>query len=276
MLRMDISTLRRSELRNLLAAARARGQDSLAEQLEAELAGRRDERPVAAETRTWDVEDEVLPMDIPTDDEFGLDMPIAARPARRRRPSAVTAATVAGIVVLGGGLAWSLSGAPGLPRGEDAPVAEPVAAAPTPRAMVARAAPDAAPPAPVEVPVASPPPAPPTESASPEPAPPEPAPKVVAKAEPVRERPTRLDPCARPPSPADRALCGDLALNLLDHEMREAYGRAMEAGADPIALRDSQSAWRRARDPISDPGALAALYDRRIQELKAAAGPRPE
>ena len=75
----------------------------------------------------------------------------------------------------------------------------------------------------------------------------------------------------RPFSPADRALCGDLALNLLDHEMRDAYGRAMEAGADPIALRESQAAWRRARDPLSDSSALASLYDRRIRELRAAA-----
>ena len=83
----------------------------------------------------------------------------------------------------------------------------------------------------------------------------------------------RLDPCATPPSPADRLLCNDLALNLLDHEMRAAYGRAMEAGADPVALRESQSAWRRSRDPTADARALAGLYDRRIRELEAAAAP---
>ena len=88
-------------------------------------------------------------------------------------------------------------------------------------------------------------------------------------------RPTRLDPCATPPTPADGLLCRDLALNLLDHEMREAYGRAIIAGADPITLRDSQADWRRTRDPIADPRALADVYDRRIRELEAEAEPPP-
>jgi uncharacterized protein YecT (DUF1311 family) len=100
---------------------------------------------------------------------------------------------------------------------------------------------------------------------------PEARPMALAKA-PVRQiAQTRLDPCATPPTPADRALCNDLALNLLSHEMRDAYGRALSAGADPEAIRESQAAWRRTRDPVSDPRALAEIYDRRIRELKAAA-----
>jgi len=98
---------------------------------------------------------------------------------------------------------------------------------------------------------------------------------VDAKAEPARDRPSRLDPCATPPSPADRLLCSDLALSLLDHEMRDAYRHAVEAGADPVALRESQAEWRRARDPVADARTLAGLYDTRIRELNAAALPSP-
>jgi hypothetical protein len=251
MLRMDISSLRRSELRNLLANARARGQDGLADEIEAQLARADNHAVVPSEIRTWAVPaDEVLPMD--PEPGLALDLGIADRPAPRRRPVGLFAALAAGLVVLGSGLAWSLNGEPGLPRAEAPVPAAAPKAPPAPRAMALRVAP---------TPVVAEAEAPPAK----------PEPTVVAVAEPVRERPTRLDPCARPPSPADRLLCGDLALNLLDHEMRDAYGRAMEAGADPLALRESQTAWRRTRDPIGDPRALAEVYDRRIRDLKAAA-----
>ncbi|HEY0649834.1 hypothetical protein [Phenylobacterium sp.] len=260
MLRIDVSSLRLSEVRSLLASARARGQDALAEQLEAELTARASGR---APLRQPDPEppfenDDVLPIDVgPPLEDFTFELSQPTRAPARRKP--IIGLVLAGVVTAGAAVAWVLSGAPGLPGG-DSPAAVPTAATapppPVPRAMTVRA--DIAPPA--ETP-------PPVEP------PAEPAPRTVAEAEPAP--PSRLDPCATPPSPADRLLCRDLALNLLEHEMREAYGRAIIAGADPITLRESQADWRRTRDPIADPRALAAAYDRRIRELEAAAAPPP-
>jgi len=258
MLRIDVSSLRLSELRSLLASARARGNDALAEQLEAELAARASGR---APLREPDPEppfenDDVLPIDVGPPLAFEFELSPRDRAAARRWPMVGLVAT--GIVTAGAALAWGLSGAPRLPRG-DAPTATPAAAtapSPAPRAMTVRAEP-----------ISSPPVTPPVAPAA------APTPQVVAEAEPAK--PSRLDPCATPPSPADRLLCRDLALNLLDHEMREAYGRAIIAGADPITLRESQAEWRRARDPIADPRALAEVYDQRIRELEAEAEPAP-
>jgi hypothetical protein len=266
MLRIDVSSLRPSEVRSLLANARARGNVALAEQLEAELAARAAGRSQAAQPiEEPDPEppfenDDVLPIEVgPPSLDFAFERAARERGRPRRWPLGLIAA---GAVAAGGAAAWTLAGAPGLPLDKArpaTPVAARVAAPPAPRAMTLRAA-VAPSPAPDPVsPVMTPPP-----------------PEVGAAAvEAPRARPARLDPCATPPSPADRALCNDLSLNLLDHEMREAYGRAMEAGADPIALRDGQAQWRRARDPVADARTLAELYDRRIRELKAAATAPP-
>jgi hypothetical protein len=278
MLRMNLSALSSTELKQLLAAAEGRGQDSLVEQLRAELATRAAVgEPRVARSRTpppAEFDDEPEPMMVPDEAASGLwlDRDLGGRSPARRWPVGLAAAAV---LAVGGAVAWGLNGAPGLPvAGGAAPpaTATPAAApAPAPRAMVARV--EVAPPAPPEA-VAPAAPLPP----APAPAPAEPPPKALAKAESRASAPRRLDPCATPPTPADRLLCNDLGLNLLNHEMREAYGRAMDAGADPVALRESQAAWRRTRDPVSDPRALAQLYDRRIRELKAVAGetPRPD
>jgi hypothetical protein len=266
MLRIEVSSLRLSELRSLLASAQARGNDALAEQLEAELAARASGR---APLRAPDPEppfenDDVLPIDVgPPLEDFTFELPRADRRPARRWP--VFGVVAAGMVAAGAALAWGLSGAPGLPRGESV-TAAPVAATappPAPRAMTVRADPISPPPAKM--------PAEPTAESAP---PAEQAPQAVVEAEPAPA--TRRDPCASPPSPAERLLCRDLALNLLDHEMREAYGRAIIAGADPITLRESQAEWRRMRDPIADPRALAEVYDQRIRELEAEAEPPPQ
>lgn len=261
MLRIDLSALSRAELRRLLAAARARGQTGLTDQLQAELAARAAGKGASdAVSRllppAFD-EDETEPMKAPA----GLPELSVAAPGRRPRSASrgPLAFAILGILAAVGGAAWGLNGAPGWPGPRPAPgpatrpaaaIAAAAPAAGAPRAMVARVEP--VPPAAAGV---AP---PPIRAAAPSPPPERPAPR-------------RLDPCAAPPTPADRLLCNDLGLNLLDHEMRDAYGRAMAAGADPVALRDSQAAWRRARDPTGDPRALAQLYGRRIRELKAQA-----
>ena len=176
-------------------------------------------------------------------DEAGLELgaPRRRRPHRRRWPLAVAAAAL-----VGGGIAWVLAGAPD-PRGVFATKPAPVAA---PRLQMARVEP-----APAAV------------------IPPEQADTAVAPVStPVEGHlpPPKLDPCARPRTPADRLVCNDLALDMLDHELKDAYARALAANADPTALREAQAAWRQTRDAADDPQGLAQIYDQRIRELKAA------
>jgi len=263
MLRIDLSALSQTELRRLLANAEDRGQTALAVQLQGELTARRaggggSRPPPAAFDDDDDTEPMVLPDHLPALSLAGRDG--GAAPPGRRRPIGLLAFS---LILTGAVAAWGLTGAPGLNRPPSGPSVRPtsaIAAPPPPpvqRAMVARVEP--ALPADVEAP--APPPSAPV--------------RVATTARPEPPAPRRLDPCATPPTPADRALCNDLGLNLLEHEMREAYGRAMSAGADPARLRADQSAWRAERDPTSDPRTLARLYDRRIGELKALARENP-
>lgn len=284
MLRIEMSGLTRAELRRLLAAAEARGQAELAEGFRAELAARAaggddgPPQPMAFDEFDEDEpgpitfhDDEPGPILAPRDptrlaaeDPTPLAFEAADRRARAKRQWPVGLVAVA-VLAVGGATVWGVSRAPEWP--------------PEPRAMTFRSASTRAPVA--APPPKAPPPSPPAvaEAPPPEPTPQataEPASKAAAEAAPKvatqaapEPGPRRVDPCARPPTPADRLLCNDLALNLLERELRDAYGRALSAGADPAAVRASQAEWRRARDPTSDPRALAGLYDRRIRELKA-------
>jgi uncharacterized protein YecT (DUF1311 family) len=286
MLRINISSLSRPELQGLLEAARARGQEELVERIEMELAVRAGRRALESATPSTGPESVDLdpepeePGPITFDREpsepeleleaLGLAPPKAAKPGPRRFPVAIAAMLVVGA---GAALAWGLGGAPGPGAWRAAPTPAATSAPPA-KVMTARVeALPKAPPAPHrperrEVQVATAEPSRPTPRLS-----------TPSESKPVQAaRPTHrtLDPCATPASPADGLVCNDLGLDLLDHEMREAYGRAMDGGADPTALRESQAAWRKTRDPISDPRALAQAYDRRIRELKAAAQPAPQ
>lgn len=276
MLRIDIAKLSQAELKRLLAAARARGQDGFADQLEAELGARAagsQSRPAPAPLADPEsAEDETWPMVAPHDTRDLYLQPAGHRRSSVRRwPLALAAAGVLGI----GAGAWVLNGAPGAPERMSSPAAPAAQPPQAPRAMAARAGPSELPPAVARSPGPESAPDKAAAAAPPQEAQPAPRPPSLALAKAEAPVSRRLDPCARPPTPADRLLCNDLALNLLDHEMREAYGRAVDAGADPAALRRSQDAWRRARDPTADPRALAELYDRRILDLKASAAPPP-
>jgi uncharacterized protein YecT (DUF1311 family) len=92
----------------------------------------------------------------------------------------------------------------------------------------------------------------------------------LAKADAPPRPPPQRDACARS-TPADRLVCSDLSLRLIDIELKDAYARALNARADPEVVGAGQSAWRRARDEVSDPEHLARLYTQRIRELEAAA-----
>jgi uncharacterized protein YecT (DUF1311 family) len=99
-------------------------------------------------------------------------------------------------------------------------------------------------------------------------------PKKVEVAEAPRVTVTRAsatsDACAAAPTPADREICGDRALQRLQRELRQAYAEALDAHEDRARLRERQLAWRAARDEVSDPRRLARLYEQRIRKLNAA------
>src|SRR5205814_3217266 len=105
------------------------------------------------------------------------------------------------------------------------------------------------PPLPLAPPIASPPPAaPPGIGADlPAPAAPEPAPAVV-QAEP--------DPCGDGLSRAQDMVCHDARLAVADARLREAYERALAAGAPREGLAREQDDWMAIRED-------AARYSRR-------------
>jgi uncharacterized protein YecT (DUF1311 family) len=106
------------------------------------------------------------------------------------------------------------------------------------------------------------------------PPPPPPPPPARAEAEAVRTTGTpstaKATACATEPTPADRTICGVPDLRRLQGELRQAYAEALEAHQDRALLRERQLAWASARNTVSDPDRLAALYEERIRKLNAA------
>lgn len=292
---LDLSTLSGPELRSLLDSARDRGQAAQSYEILQEMARRREageakrgpgrglgrgkRRPAEPHVITLDLGDPLESDDDPFEAppppaaEVEAEPPLTlarppepgpqARPskpskppkapkARRPRGTALgfSLGALAGLVLgigVGGSVGEALFPPPDVelaPAHEPPPAAPP---APEPVAPVAEAAP-----APLETPVAEP--------VAPEPEPqPEPAPEPAA-----------ADACAAEPTPADRAICGDPALQALQAELRDAYAAALAAHEDRATLRERQLAWRDARSAVGDPAALAGLYEARIRKLKAA------
>ncbi|MET0272102.1 MAG: hypothetical protein ABW360_03845 [Phenylobacterium sp.] len=186
-------------------------------------------------------------------------------PRSRGRAGAILGAAL--LLALGGGAGW-------FARDVLSPAAAPAieslqVAAVTPAPPLQPAAPAAPEPAPEPLPdvlpleVAAEPEVPPADVAAVAEAPPEPAePPHVAEAE--------AGACASAPTPADREICGDPQLRRLQAELREAYAKALAAHEERDLLRQRQLAWREARNDITEPGRLAALYEQRIRRLNAA------
>lgn len=79
-----------------------------------------------------------------------------------------------------------------------------------------------------------------------------------------------LSRCLAEPTPAERALCLNPDLRNADRRMREAYDKALAAGADREALDREQAEWRTARNMAAhSKDAVAKLYDERIEQLTA-------
>jgi hypothetical protein len=256
---INLFSLSVPELRRLLNVARDRGDPTLVEQLTAELEARgapsatRPQAPAPAED---EASERMMWREAPMPPPFDIEAPAP----RRSAPFGALALAAGGLASIA--FFWGLRGeaptrAPVLQTAQ----AQPVEAA---RAMTALSAPV------TPVPVAAPqPPAEPLRTVTP-PQAKAAAPIRVAKAEPAAVG-RNNQPCANPPTAADRLVCGDLGLTALHYEMREAYVRALNAHADPEVVDEGQTEWRRARDKATDADQLARLYDQRIRELNEAA-----
>ncbi|MBS0334616.1 MAG: DUF1311 domain-containing protein, partial [Proteobacteria bacterium] len=76
--------------------------------------------------------------------------------------------------------------------------------------------------------------------------------------------------CAAEPTPADRTICGDPELKRLQKQLQKAYAEALEAHQERGLLRERELAWRDARNDVTDPARLAAIYRERIRKLEGA------
>ncbi|WP_297693536.1 hypothetical protein [Phenylobacterium sp.] len=174
-------------------------------------------------------------------------------PALRPQPAAAPAATAA-------------AGEPASPPAQTTEIdTAPIPGPPAPTAGTPTTAETAPPPAPAATPSA------PTSAAS------ETAGPAVEPAAPEIARPVQSaaaapssKACVNPPTPADRAICGDARLLHLQRELRAAYARALDAHSDRATLRQRQLAWADARNGVTDPDRLAELYEARIKRLDAA------
>lgn len=240
MLGIELSALSATELRRLLEAARARGQNTLIRQLEAELA-----------TRPGRAPGQTLPMAV-------TPRPIAATPGPRpparsaRRGGRGPTIAVAGLAAfIGAAVAWGLS-----PQPARAPTLQPQAASltvesPQPRVAVALTTrlPEEDPDQPVEEPAA--------------PAIEDRVAPAVPKALPGH------NPCYDLPTARERLVCGYPSLAIQDRRMTAALKRAAERGDGAVALERAQSEWLRGSANISDRKVLAERYAQRVAELEA-------
>lgn len=243
MLGIQLEALSVAEIRRLLDRARARGQESLARQLEAELAARPGRAPVR-------------PMMVPAPPEPAprrMTIPPARQPApvrRRRRGPAVAVAGIAAFV--GATLAWGISVTPPQPARQPALLTAGVDES-APRIAVAlttTALPEEAPEQPAEEPAA-------------------PALTAVLPREPARAPTTSANPCLDLPTARERLVCGYPSLAILDRRMNAALARARSSGADLKAIDDAQTDWQQDSANISDRMVLNARYAQRIAELEA-------
>jgi len=277
---LDLSSLNAQELRNVLEAARSRNQAELTEEVLSELQTRRSRPPGHFPWRAANY-DEVVEQPEAWWEDLRQEAEAPDEPARSKAPMilGITAA-----VLLSAGVGWWLS-----PRGQGR-VEQPPAmtSLPAPRVMEAYVTPEPPAPPPAAAPqdfnrsveTAAPPLV--TRQAASPPAPPQ-RPIRLAKAEPAVHTPTKAKPapvepspakastCKGEPTPADQTVCSSRALTARHQQMREAYERAINAGADPLLIDRDQAEWRIRRNGVSNRETLAKLYDRRIRELNTAA-----
>lgn len=303
-MQLDLTSLSAAELRSLLDSARDRGQAAQSYQILQEMARRREGGPKprgrrrGTEPRIIDLdlgdpldrrdEDDHLAMPEPPPPADGnpegdplAGLTLAAppppappkRPRERRGPPGLVLFAAGASVGVAAGVAlamWSGVGpsralTPAAPAPVEVAAVQPPAAltpavaemAPPPPLPVETAAPDAPAPDRLDVVLTSPDASDAAEDAG-------------ATAETPEPPPAEADACAAAPTPADRAICADPALQRLQRDLRQAYAEALDAHADRSLLRQRQLAWRDARNEVEDPVRLAGLYEQRIRKLAAA------
>lgn len=252
---VELSSLNRNEMRRLLAAAETRRDHALAARLRTELDGRgatavqsihplagqfeRDPGHEEVDSKDWGASDWDTKI---WDDDDGDGRWMAW--ARGRIGLTVLAVAVTSVVAMA--IGWQLG------RREVSASGPPPAAVVEPAQVVA-AAPLVA------------------ELQPPEPAAPRPAQLAVEVAPPP---PLAAKPAAKPgKAQAERRAERRAAAGRLprDRRMLQAYERARAAGADPLTLDADQARFRTAVGATRDPVRTNTLYERRIQELEAAA-----
>jgi hypothetical protein len=231
MLGIDLTALNSPELRRLLERARARGQDGLVRNIEAELSarvGRRPRQPTPMSATSLSAAHNPPP------------------PVRRRGP----AIAVAGLAAFtGAAVAWGLS-----LNMQPPPRAQPAALTTAqPASRIAVALTTTALPEPV------------SDQSFAEPAVALTPPIRMALARP--SEPGR-NPCYDLPTNQERLLCGYPSLAIKDRQMKMALERARANGSDVKAIEDAQAAWQEGSANVSDRLVLAQRYARRIAELE--------
>lgn len=243
MLGIQLEALSVAEIRRLLDRARARGQEGLARQLEAELAARPGRAPVRP----------MIAPALPEPAPRRMTIAPARQPPPIRRRRSGPAVAVAGIAAfVGATLAWGISPTPSQPPGKPASLTAGVSES-APRIAVAlttTALPEEAPEQPVEEPAA-------------------PALTAVLPRETARAATASSNPCLDLPTARERLVCGYPSLAILDRRMNAALARARSSGADVDAIEDAQTDWQTASANISDRLVLNERYVRRIAELES-------
>ena len=247
MIRVDLSSLSRVELRRLLESARARGQTALEQQVLAQL-----NAPQAPETPRVQPARPVQPAlpDI-------VYAPVARAAARPRRGA------MAGLAVATGGalallVGWGVTLPPTAPTAPQAPASRVAMARVTLASTAATATAEPMPP-----------------MAGLLPAPAADAPQAVATNGASRAALLKANPCYGKPTPAERLTCGFPALAAQERLVRQAYERALANGGDPAALSAAQDEWRERHAQTWDRAELSQAFAQRLRELEAAAPSRP-
>jgi hypothetical protein len=233
MLGIQLTALSAPEVKRLLELARARGQESLARQLEAELAAR--------PGRTAGQPSPMSPVPRPAPRRSAPPSPI-----RRRGPALLVAGLAA---FIGGAVAWGLSlSPPPSPRPQAVTLAATESAPRIAVALTTTALPEESPDQPLREPS---------------------APALIA--EPPRKpgRSASHNPCLDLPTARERLVCGYPSLAIQDRRMKAALEKARSEGADARALEDAQAAWQAGSSNVQDRLVLAERYARRIAELES-------
>ena len=79
--------------------------------------------------------------------------------------------------------------------------------------------------------------------------------------------------CDKASTFAEKAICSDSRLTVMDDELGRLYKDALAASPDSAALKAEQKAWLASRDRCKDLNCITQAYEDRIAALKSASAP---